>query len=76
MVHRTDIAGGSVGRQALFVTACAAAPSSKTIFHPKLSFTQSSFKALSASRSGDKKYCRFTTAVPRDHAIYLELLTL
>jgi hypothetical protein len=67
MVHRTDIAGGSVGRQALFVTACAAVHckglSSKAIFQD-------------SSRSGDKKCCRLSTAVPRDNANYLELLTL
>jgi hypothetical protein len=67
MVHRTDIAGGGVGRQALFVTACAAVHrkglSSKAIFQD-------------SSRSGDKKCCRFTTAVPPDHTNYLELLTL
>jgi hypothetical protein len=63
MVHRTDIAGRSVGQASPGHggrRSAGMAPSSKATSHP-----------------ADKKCCRLlTTAVPPLHAIHLELLTL
>ena len=71
MVHRTDIAGGSVGQ---------VSPGGDRMCRRALNGVPLEDnplpKALSSSRPGDKKCCRFMTAVLPVHAIYLERLTL
>ena len=65
MVHRTDIAGGSMGQ---------ASPGHDGVRRPALNgaLLENNFSLKPTS-----KCCRLlTTAVPPVHAIYLELLTL
>ena len=72
MVHRTDIAGGSMGRTS---------PGNDRVCrraqNGSLLENNSSPTPLPASHSSGKKCCRrLTTVTPPVHAIYLERLTL
>ena len=71
MVHRTDIAGGSMGQ-----TSPGNDRMCRRALNGALLENNPSPEPLPASHSGGKKCCRLlTTAVPPVHAIYLELLT-